>query len=351
MQQPQRDSWREGGVRSLAARAAAAKQALRDPVHLAALLDLAVRREGAGTFVACPWHGPERTPSCSLRVHEDGIGVKCFGCGRGGTALDLIAAVRGLQTYGAGFAALVEAAEELAGVPMTFAPRMAARAARREPPPRDEMEDFWARCVSVLEDREVVSWLRTARRIDPEVIDLSDVARAVPPWGPLPRWARGPGGPWSTSGHRLVLRAFDAHGRLSSLHARAVRDVDPRKKELVNVGGGGGVFADPAGRLLLAEGRLPDGCTTVIITEGGPDFLTTVSVRSDADEQAPAVLGLYNGAWTREIAGRIPLHARVVLALHGDAAGAEYAAAIEETLPAHELREVIVPSVLARGAQ
>jgi hypothetical protein len=55
---------------------------------------------------------------------------------------------------------------------------------------------------------------------------------------------------------------------------------------------------------------------------------------SDANELAPAVLGIVNGSWTEEIAARIPDGTRVVVRTHSDGAGDDYAAKIVHSLSA-----------------
>jgi len=103
-------------VLTLSNRAAAVKAALLDPVALLPALGLdGLRREGRGWKARCVWH-VERTASMSLLGHDDGLGVRCFGCGRSGTVLDLIAAVHGLQIPGRDFGRLVEIGEQIAGI-------------------------------------------------------------------------------------------------------------------------------------------------------------------------------------------------------------------------------------------
>lgn len=117
-------------------RAQAVRAALIDPIDVATRLGLTTgERTGRSVKVSCVWHD-EDTPSCNLRVNGDRLAAKCFGCGSGGDVLDLIAAVRGLDTKGKDFGALVEAGEQLAGIasprPVRIAPPdVAAFAASR----------------------------------------------------------------------------------------------------------------------------------------------------------------------------------------------------------------------------
>jgi hypothetical protein len=64
----------------------------------------------------------------------------------------------------------------------------------------------------------------------------------------------------------------------------------------------------------------------VIITEGAIDFLT-VATHYGCTEYAPAVLGVFSGSWSDELAARIPTECRVVVRVHRDEAGEKYLAA------------------------
>jgi hypothetical protein len=93
------------------------------------------------------------------------------------------------------------------------------------------------------------------------------------------------------------------------------------------------LYACARGRRLLA-GETPerwDG--RVIVREGGPDWLLTAGdARIAGPEGAPAVLGLWSGAWPadgagREVAARLAqAGARVLVATDADEAGDQYAA-------------------------
>lgn len=72
---------------------------------------------------------------------------------------------------------------------------------------------------------------------------------------------------------------------------------------------------------------------TFVIAEGVPDFLTDASVFGEWD-QAPATLGVISGAWSADVAARIPDGCRVVIRTHGDPAGQRYQRQIGESLHA-----------------
>ena len=205
-----------------------------------------------------------------------------------------------------------------------------AKAPRMRPPDRDVLQ-VWASGTPVTADSAVRAWLRQ-RGLDPETIEEWNSARVLPP-GPLPDWARIGARTWSQTGHRLILPLRGATGELESLRARSiapgfpVKAVSPRGFEV-----GGLVLADFAATEMLA-GRTPDGWKgDLVIVEGEPDFLTWMHLQRDSKEDGPAILGVFSGSWSVEIARRIPSGTRVVIRTHHDFAGNEYALRIVKSL-------------------
>jgi hypothetical protein len=96
------------------------------------------------------------------------------------------------------------------------------------------------------------------------------------------------------------------------------------------------LLADPLARAML-EGA--DGAAELVrdvglvVTEGEPDYLAW-SARWGADypEDAPAVVGLVSGAWTADVAARVPDGAAVVIRTHLDPSGDAYAEQVVNTL-------------------
>jgi hypothetical protein len=92
------------------------RRALDDPWRLCEALGLTegAERQRTGLSVRCPWH-PDQGPSCSVTKGPDGtVRARCFGCGRTGDALSLIAAVRSLDLV-RDFGAVLREAARIAG--------------------------------------------------------------------------------------------------------------------------------------------------------------------------------------------------------------------------------------------
>lgn len=208
-------------------------------------------------------------------------------------------------------------------------------------PPAEEVADVWDRAPYVTDDPEVQGWLRDVRGFDPLrlafIVDR-DLARALPRDKPLPSWCRFMGRPWPETGHRLIVRMFGATGALESLHARSVlpgASAGEKAAAAAGVSCAGLVLADPLGQLLLETGTAPpwwQGPLRFVVAEGEPDFLTWATCYGDAAQDAPAVLGVVSGSWTKEIADRIPNDSVISLRTHQDEAGNQYALKIKDTL-------------------
>lgn len=213
-------------------------------------------------------------------------------------------------------------------------PPLAAPSPPRGFPPADAVAALWSTCGPVGDDPIVSAYL-VGRGLDPDAVDLERLARALPGDAALPAWALGPNGPWTTSGHRLVVPSYSAKGVLATLRARSVvPDVEPKALAPSGYAVRGAVMADLVGAALLRGDQLVAWNHAVVVVEGEPDFLTWGTNRSDATEHVPAVFGVESGAWTEELAARIPDGANVVIRTHHDPAGDQYAQAVARTLGA-----------------
>lgn len=206
-------------------------------------------------------------------------------------------------------------------------------------PDAAEVARLWEACAPVVEDADVAAWLTDPRRgFDPGRIADRDLARALPPGLNVPRWARFRGIPWNQGSWRCIFPAWGPTGRMESLRARSIDpDGPPGEKAAAAAAGEGSatgmVLAGGVGRMVLETGAAPSWWPKgeplrLVVTEGETDFLTWATRYGDAVEDAPAVLGLWSGSWTAEIAARIPDGSRVAVRTDDDDKGDRYAARV-----------------------
>jgi len=193
------------------------------------------------------------------------------------------------------------------------------------------------------------------RGFDPPELLRRDLVRVLSPRSACPRALRVGGVSWLEAGYRLLLPIFDAQGELAGVRGRQIDGPEaamsplgegplPGAKEIMPAGhrAQGLCFADEAGReMLRGQGEAP---REVWIVEGGPDFLTAASVLGEGPGHA--VLGIFAGSWTAELAAKIPVGVRVVVATDPDGPGETYARRIAATLAG---RCELMRLVLAEG--
>jgi hypothetical protein len=322
--------------------------------------------------VPCPVHNG-KDPNCSVFLGNDGeLGFVCFSaCGhKGGDALAFVAAVRGLDLR-TSFPHVLEEAARLAGITLdlsssrdsdatisrrldterrareAYAEQSRRREAEQSTPKRaypSEVATLWSSCGPVTSHPKVVAYLES-RKLDPLTIAELDLARAIPNGAILPPWACFSGHSWIELGYLLVVPVFDPNGHLRSIRAtRVIESNTPKRIAPAGFSASGLVMADTTGRLLLQTGSRPPGWPDpkpfcVVVTEGETDFLTWATRFSDASESAPAVLGVFSGSWTPEIAQRMPDSTRVIIRTDHDPAGDRYAEQVRASLaPRCEVR-------------
>lgn len=194
----------------------------------------------------------------------------------------------------------------------------------KHPAPRAEVEDLWSRCLPVTEASAVADWLRS-RAIDPVLVEDRVLARALPSHGALPIWARH----WRSVPCPVLVPLYDADG-LVGLQGRRVDGGSPKSVAAKGIARRG-IYACGWGRQLLS-GEASWAGRVVIVTEGEPDWLTWATRVAD-EPDAPVVLGLPGGgAWTPQIAERIPSGTRVAVRTHDDPPGHQYARLVYESL-------------------
>ncbi len=304
-----------------------------------------LERGGAALRGPCPIHRGTNPAAFVMSEGAAGPVWYCFtGCGTGGDALSLIAAIRGLDLRH-DFPEVLKEAAEIVGAGESLPRGSSAplnRAAQRKPRNRRYLDNIevtatWESCDPVADDLVVADYLR-GRAIDPFRVEDADVARVLNNRRPPPDWMRIGKLNWLESNHRLVVPLWDARGQMKSLRGWCVSPSNlPKRLAPAGYSASGLVMADALALQLLRTGTRPSWWPSnvpldVIVAEGEPDFVSYATHRSDADETAPAVFGVESGSWTEEIASRIPFGARVLVAPHHDPAGQSYARKIAQSL-------------------
>lgn len=316
----------------------------------------------ARAFRPCPACGADQRGSTDKRgpvgLRPDRRGWRCFRCDASGDVLDLVA----FRLAGDKLRNLTR--DQVADVRAWYADRgWCAGSGDSRPvrppkpfplptptptpekpprPPQDEVRALWARCVPVLEDDQVARWLQD-RGFDLDRVVERNLARALPRDLELPRWAYFRGTPWNRGREwRCLFPAFGPTGHMESLRARAVTPDPPAGEKAAAAAAGPGsasglVLADAAGLAVLSSGKAPTWWPEgeplrVVLSEGETDYLAQATLRGDLVSNAPPVLGLWSGAWSAELAARIPDGAQVAIRTDADAAGGKYADKVWSTL-------------------
>lgn len=306
----------------------------------------------------------DRRGACSIA--PGGATWGCFQCESKGDALELVRIVEGegrrdwcMRWLG------IDARGPSS--PRPARPVVAPKPApAQEPnyPPRGEVAALFASCVPVDADAGVSEYLRS-RGIDPAIVARDDLARALPPSAPCPRWAyhapegKGSYGSWARTNHRLLVPVLDAMGVTRSIVARRAdrRKDDPRKSTAPSLYHRAGlVMPCPIAFQLLKRGAWPavsidfppggvqkplpwpTASPLLVITEGEVDFLAWCCAASDANETPHATIGLYSGGWDPNIATRVPDGTRVLVATDDDEEGDGYAAKIVASFKGRSVR-------------
>ena len=202
-------------------------------------------------------------------------------------------------------------------------------------PPRAEVGALWAACGRVdltaadpdPLDLELSFWLSCERGLYPPAVAALDLARVLPApkAHPLPAWLPAPWWPrW-----RLVLPAWTSTGELGSLRLCCPGNAEPGERAPRGVKAKGLTLAEPVALALLRGEPDPRWDGSVLVVEGCPDFLAWAI--QPWEDRRPAVFGTWPGAWTADLAARIPDGARVILGTDATPAGDRLALALQRT--------------------
>lgn len=290
------------------------------------------RGAGGGTIAPCPAcdaakrHTKRHDRRGAIGIRRDGRGARCFQCDEGYTPSSLVC----WKLCGRPWKQLADHERDRV---RDWVERYTGGAIARprpvklhdvsppapEYPPLADVAALWGCCMPVVRSVAVATWLRSERRIDPELVAMWDLARALP-LKPPPAWFR-----WWPS-NELIVPLYDAAGQLRSAIARSVWPA-ARVKSLAWTGysRAGLVMADPHAREILRTAALPAECAPrVIVCEGEPDFLVAATSAATDGDRLPAVFGVVQGAWTDDVASRLPSGIALVIAQHADDAGKRF---------------------------
>ena len=208
---------------------------------------------------------------------------------------------------------------------------------RREPEPdyqlREVLDGIFAQGISVLADDCVSEWLHY-REIDSSLVASEGLATSLPSSGTYSRdhvpWVlfEGEWMPGPFAGVRCLIPFYNLVGerRGGELVSACVEPPWPAAKSLALKGARARlVMANPiALGLLRGEDVSPK---TVIIVEGGPDYLT-----ASVEDHASAIFGVVQGSWKPRHAALMPPGADIIIATDADDPGNALAQTIIATL-------------------
>lgn len=309
------------------------------------------RLNGRTASICCPWHA-EKNPSCTVDIGHDGtIRVHCFACSETWDAHALFGQLNGIDPRTSFPTLLLHEAEALGrwdiadalegkAEPRPMPPRKAMPDPEPEPermlPPREEVLELLGLSTATAIDLEVSTWIKS-RGLSANDVDIRGLAFALPKTAKLPTWAKYHQRSWVELGHRLLVPLYGPDGQVASVRAgRVIEGDSPKRLPPAGHTCRGLVMADALGVELLKTGAWPswaaDVQPSVVIAEGEPDWLTWAVQTKLGVKPNRAVFGIFSGAWTKEIAKRIPTGARVAVWTDLDAPGQKYANQIAETL-------------------
>ena len=159
--------------------------------------------------------------------------------------------------------------------------------------------------------------------------------------GYWPAWAKTGGARWCDTGYGALIPLFDHRGDLRSLKARwttlnaappdSVKSAGPFGYDVRGV-----VMCNAQALFILKTGAWQDDTPRdqreLWIAEGEPDLAVVTYRLHNSARPMRAAIGIHPGAWTAQIAARVPKDSTVVLASDPDKAGDKLAEVVQRTL-------------------
>ncbi len=310
-----------------------------------------VGRRGYGPCPQCgavTRHRKRKDKRGAIGVTLDGHGWACFQCDARGDAARLVSHAIGLhgRTSGADARRVLEAARNWGLIGehprQVLAVRREATETSGTYPPADEIASLLRAChaLGTPGTEAAEAWARS-RGLEPDAVAELCAVTVLSTDAKLPTWARTGMRSWRDSGHRLVVPLYDAHGVVRSVRARDITS-HARIKELTPSGHTvtALVMADRKAYRLLKDDTYDVDETMavhvrrvgVVVAEGTPDWLTAqLAGVTQRGADAPAVFGIFSGAWTPEHAAKVPRGTPILIATDRDNQGEAYAANIAST--------------------
>lgn len=200
---------------------------------------------------------------------------------------------------------------------------------RKDPPP-EGIAEFAGACGPCHEDPDVKGYLGK-RGLDAEILGTQFNIGALPllvTAATTPPWARLGARTWIEAGYRLLVVLFNALGLAASITARRIIDGDgPKVVVPQGYKSSSLVMASPLAVRMLRGEAMPQGIGIAVV-EGMTDFATACQAWGD---RYP-ILGIFAGAWTDDIAARIPDGANLNLWTDADEAGDKLAKVVVESV-------------------
>ena len=315
---------------------------LHDFIAVCTVLAIATE-QGGKRFASCPFCGGTLTN----QISEHRFHCHQVDCRVRGTAVDLVASLElDLVTYGddgrfpqlnRGQMRQVVAWMTENNIPMVDVDspsvatmKVGAKGKETRATFKPELDALWVAASGTPLDSPCRTWL-DMRKLDKKVVLDLDLARSLPDEADAVPWAKR----WR-GGHRLLLPVHGSTGDMESLRGRWVLLKEPKTAKGDTLGKAmppkwgsgtmsGVVLANPVAVKMLRAGF--DEPITLIVVEGEPDYLTWATTRPDL-----AVIGIWPGAWTQDIADRVPDGSTIIVRTDHDESGVRYAAKVVATL-------------------